>query len=223
MIVSWPCGDGWFKHRSDFCVSEGHFSRVFPMTAGGWSEQNIATIATILATSCHICRFHRYCCLNAVKILTLAVIWQTLFSPLPTLKTCKPVSTTTAATIVGPRDSARDHTWNNETLEVLSFQSPIFFQMFIKPCRFSPHFRRDAMDDVTWQQLLRSCAEELGDDVAEPPESCWTERWTKCRLRMIKIGWEWLRITNNKYTKTLATWVWYNFSFGYSSTEWCRK
>ena len=61
MIVSWPCGDGWFKHRSDFCVSEGHFSRVFPMTAGGWSEQNIATIATILATSCHICRFHRYC------------------------------------------------------------------------------------------------------------------------------------------------------------------
>ncbi|CAL1161440.1 unnamed protein product [Cladocopium goreaui] len=27
------------------------------------------------------------------------------------------------------------------------------------------------MDDVTWQQLLRSCAEELGDDVAEPPES----------------------------------------------------
>ena len=140
MIVSWPCGDGWFKHRSDFCVSEGHFSRVFPMTAGGWSEQNIATIATILATSCHICRFHRYCCLNAVKILTLAVIWQTLFSPLPTLKTCKPVSTTTAATIVGPRDSARDHTWNNETLEVLSFQSPIFSRCSSSHADFHPIF-----------------------------------------------------------------------------------
>eukprot|EP00435_Cladocopium_sp_Y103_P020496 s1453_g5.t1 len=30
---------------------------------------------------------------------------------------------------------------------------------------------RDAMDDTTWQQLLRSCAEELGDDMTEPPES----------------------------------------------------